>query len=380
MKLLTKIFWFSLSLCVACGSDDGGEPATLASLEISTTSLKVNVDETVQLSVIGKDASGNEVEIGSDITWSSSNGNASVNQDGIVTGLILGDFLITAIVDNVSESINMRVWDSSAPRTEIYVTDAAKFNNGGPYKIIRYDEDGGFAETLVTTNLAWPQDIVFLENSGVMLVSNLSSNSIEKFDITTGEYMGTFASVPNGPTRMKIGTDNLLYVLQWNNNGGVLRYDLDGNFIDDFTSIGINRAIGMDWDSDGNLYVSSFQGSSVRKFNSEGESLGIWISSNLQGPTNVLITENDEILVLDWSGGRIQKFDLSGEYIESFASGLTQPEGIDMLPNGKLLIGNGGASTLKILTSDGTSEGDLFPSGFGGLQQPNGVIIRLVNH
>lgn len=378
MKFLSKIFWLSLSLCIACGNDDGGETAKLTSLEIGAASLKMNVDETTVLSVVGKDQDGNEVEIDSEISWSSSNSNASVSQDGVVTGLIIGDVTIIATVDDVSESIDLRVWDSSAPRTEIYVTDAARFSNGGPYKVIRYDSDGEFAETLIDSNLAWPQDVVFLEDDGIMLVSNLSSNKIEKFDINTGEYQGTFATVSNGPTRMKIGSDNLLYVLQWNNTAGVLRFNLDGTLVDTFTSSGVNRAIGMDWDSNGNLYVSSFQGF-VRKFDSEGNDLGSLITSNLQGPTNVWVTTNNEILVLDWTGGSIQKFNLDGSFIETFASGLSQPEGIDMLPGGQFLVGNGAASKLNLFASDGTQDGDFISAGFGGLLQPNGVIVRLVN-
>lgn len=379
MKFLTGIIGLVLLLSVACGSDDGEEGSVLTSLEISISKARIDVDETATIALVGKDQNSNEIDITSEVNWSTSNANASVDASGVVTGLVIGDVTITATVEDISETIDIRVWDSTAPRTEIYVTDAARFNNGGPYKVIRYDEDGGFAETLIESNLAWPQDIVFLEDEGTMLVSNLSSNSIEEFDINTGEHKGTFASVSNGPTRMKVGADNLLYVLQWNNSAGVLRYDLEGNFVDEFTSVGVNRAIGMDWDAEGNFYVSSFQGS-VRKFDAAGNDQGSFITSNLQGPTNIWITQEGEMLVLDWTGGVIQKFDLNGAFIETFASGLTQPEGIDMLPDGKLLVGNGGGSTLRIYSSDGTSEGDLFSRGFGGLLQPNGVIIRLVNH
>ncbi|WP_370089353.1 Ig-like domain-containing protein [Ekhidna sp.] len=377
MKMLNKYFWL-LAFCIGCGGGSDAEPLVLTSIVIENNSGKIDLNETVELSLSGKDQNGNDIEITSEVTWTASNTNASVDADGVVTGLVIGDVTVTATVDDLSESIDFRIWDSTAPRTEIYVTDAAQFNNGGPYKVIRYDEDGGFAETLISSNLAWPQDIVFLEDKGTMLVSNLSSNSIDEFDINTGEYRGRFATVSNGPTRMKIGSDNLLYVLQWNNSAPVLRYNLDGTLEGEFTNAGINQAIGMDWDANGNFYVSSFQGT-VRKFDSEGNDLGIFISSNLQGPTNIWITSNDEVLVLDWTGGNIQEFDINGSFIGTFASGLTQPEGIDMLPNGKLLVGNGGGSTLKIYTSDGTSEGDLFESGFGGLRQPNGVIIRLVN-
>ncbi|MEQ6167534.1 MULTISPECIES: Ig-like domain-containing protein [unclassified Ekhidna] len=378
MKLLVNAYWLLLACCFACGEEEKETPV-LTSLTIVESPFKLDLNETVKLTLKGSDQNGSEIAITDEVLWSSSESNASIDQSGSVTGQVEGDVTITASVDDIAASIDIRIWDSTAPRTEIYVTDAARFNNGGPYKVIRYDEDGGFAETLIDSNLGWPQDIVFLEDKGTMLVSNLSTNSIEKFDINTGAHKGAFAAISNGPTRMKIGPDNLLYVLQWNNSSGVLRFDLDGNFIDTFTSVGINQAIGMDWDSNGNFYVSSFQGT-VKKFDSEGNDLGVFISSNIQGPTNIYITEDNEMLVLDWKAGTIQKFDLDGSFVGTFATGLSQPEGIERMPDGKFLIGNGQAATISVFTSEGVPEGNLFSGGFGSLIQPNGVIIRLVNY
>lgn len=381
MKAYFKVYFSLIGLCLmSCGGDDTTEqePPMLSRIVISPIPNRLDIGESVVLSIAGKDQYNDDFEIESLVEWSTNNNNASVDQNGTVTGLLVGDVTVTATVESLSQNAEIRVWDSSAPRTEIYVTDAAQFGNGGAYKVIRYDDLGKYSETLITSNLAWPQDIVFLEEDGTMLVSNLSSKKIEIFDINTGAHKGTFATISNGPTRMKIGSDNLLYVLQWNNSQGVLRYDLNGNFVDTFSSTGIDRAIGMDWDSKGNFYVSSFQGS-VRKFDSKGNDLGTLISSNLQGPTNIWITASQEMLVLDWTGGAIKKFDLSGNFNGTVASGLSKPEGIDMLPNGKFLIGNGGTSNLKVLSSGGTFESDLFASGFGGLSAPNGVIIRQVN-
>ncbi|SNT05080.1 Ig-like domain (group 2) [Ekhidna lutea] len=371
--------WLVLVCCFACGGEEEKETPVLTSLTIVESPFKLDLNETVKLTIKGMDQNGSEIDITDEVLWSSSESNASIDQSGSVTGQAEGDVTITASVDDISTSIDIRVWDSAAPRIEIYVTDAARFNNGGPYKVIRYDEDGGFAETLIDSNLGWPQDIVFLEDKGTMLVSNLSTNSIDKFDISSGAHKGAFAAVSNGPTRMKIGPDNLLYVLQWNNSAGVLRFNLDGTFVDSFTSIGVNQAIGMDWDASGNFYVSSFQGT-VRKFDSEGNDLGVFISSNIQGPTNIWIPQNSGMLVLDWKAGTIQKFDMDGSFVGTFATGLSQPEGIDRLPNGKFLVGNGKASTVNIFSSEGTPEGTLFSGGFGSLIQPNGVVIRLVNY
>ena len=39
-------------------------------------------------------------------------------------------------------------------------------------------------------------------------------------------------------------------------NGKVKRYELDGTFVDDFTSVGVSQSIGIDWDSNGNWAMS----------------------------------------------------------------------------------------------------------------------------
>ena len=58
--------------------------------------------------------------------------------------------------------------------TEIYVSDAGNFSSP-PWKILKFDENGENPETFINTNLAWPQDIVFLEEQQVVLISNLNT-------------------------------------------------------------------------------------------------------------------------------------------------------------------------------------------------------------
>ena len=182
--------------------------------------------------------------------------------------------------------------------TEIYVSDAGNFNNP-PWQILKFDENGENPEVFIDSNLAWPQDIIFLDDQGLVLISNLNTNQITKYNLASGGYLGNFAAGISGPTRMKIGDDSLLYVLQWSGDGKVRRYQLNGTFVDDFTSVGVSQSIGVDWDSTGNLYVSSFNGNNVRKFDSNGNDMGLFINSNLQGPTNIWFDDNGDLLVLN---------------------------------------------------------------------------------
>jgi hypothetical protein len=258
---------------------------------------------------------------------------------------------------------------------EIYVSDAGNFQNP-PWRILKFDQSGGNPQVFTNQALAWPQDILFLEDQGIVLISNLNSGNINRHDAETGAFINTFAGGINGPTRMKIGPDGLIYVLQWNNNAPVRRYQTNGTFVDNFTSQGVNQAIGLDWDAAGDLYVSSFNGTFVRRFGPDGSDKGLFVDTNLVGPTNIWFGENGDLFVIDYSGGAVRRYDSNGNFILDFILGLVNPEGVDFFPNGDILIGNGGNGSVRQYTSNGTLLGDRIAPGSGGLMTPNAVVVR----
>lgn len=256
----------------------------------------------------------------------------------------------------------------------IYVCDAGNFSNP-PWQIVKFDPNGQNPVAFITTNLNWPQDILFLPDSNRVLISNLGTGTIDKFDATTGAYIGNFASGIAGPTRMKIGPDGLIHVLQWNGANKVLRFELDGTPLGDFTSMAMQQSIGLDWDADGNLYVSTYTGDLVRKFDASGNHIGVFVASDLVGPTNIWFAANGDLLVADYDGNAVKRFDANGAYIGTFITGLGQIEGVAFYPNGRFLLGNGTTSSVKLFEPDGTFIQDLIPSGSGGLINPNAVVI-----
>ncbi len=257
----------------------------------------------------------------------------------------------------------------------IYVSDAGNFSSP-PWQILRYDASGANPVAFITTNLNWPQDIVFLEDSNRVLISNLGTNKITKYDATTGAYISDFATGIAGPTRMKIGIDGLLYVLQWNGSGTVRRYMLDGTYVGEFTTMGVPQSIGLDWDGAGNLYVSSYTADLVRKFDPSGNDLGAFINTDLVGPTNIWFDTNGDLFVSDYDGAAIKRFDATGAFLGTFITGVSYTEGIAHYPNGNFLIGNGATSSVKLFDPSGTYVQDLIPSGSGGLITPNAIVIR----
>ncbi len=263
--------------------------------------------------------------------------------------------------------------------SEVWVSDAGGFSNP-PWFVYKSNDLGENLEEVMnqSDNIEWPEDIFFLENENAVLISNLSANgNISKHNIDTGDFIEIFANVAGGPTRMKMGADGLLYVLQWSNTDNkVLRYQLDGTFVDEFTSTGVAQSIGLDWDASGNLYVSSYGGSFIQKFDVNGNDLGPFIDSGLAGPTNIFFDKsgNGDLIVFNWNNGIIKRFDSDGNFIEDLITGVGKCEGIDFFPNGDMLIGVGSDGSVRKYDSDFNFIENFIEE--GTLLTPNAVRIR----
>lgn len=373
-----------LTFVVFSGCDSGDDSMSvpvLSRIEIqsSITNNLLDVGEESALTVAGFDQFGEAFEITAEVSWSVDNEFVSVSNEGLVSALEVGVSTVTVMVEELSDTYQVTVWDSTAPRVEYYISDAGDVGSP-PFQILKYI-DGQHPVRFTNQNLDWPQDILFLEDQEVVLIANLNSGSISRHNANTGEFIDFFARGIDGPTRMKIGRDGLLYVLQWRGDGQVKRYDLEGSFVDDFTSVGVSQSIGMDWDAQGNLYVSSFNDGNngfVRKYDSEGNDLGIFANNTLRGPTNIWFN-GTRLFVNDWSAGAVKEFDADGAYVGDFITGLQLPEGVANDADGALLIGNGGTGAILRFNSEGRSLGALFPAGSAGLMTPNAITIRRVN-
>lgn len=380
--VMMMIIIINTVLLGSCGSDDEPQPRlNLISITSSAgTLLDIALQTQTNLTVDGTDQFGHPIEITSEIQWSASNDIVSITQDGTLTALAVGSTTVTATVEEVSANLIFSIWDSSGPSVEIYVSDVGT-NRNGPHQIIQYNSAGGSSKTFINQGVAKPQDIVFLEDQGVALVSNLGSNDINKFDIETGNLIGAFASGLNAPTRIDIGPDGLLYAVMWN-GGPVKRFQLDGTFVDDFTSRGINQAIGQAWDGQGNYYVSSFNNGAngfVRKFDGSGNDLGLFINSNLNGPTDIWFDGSGNLLVNDWSGNSVKRFDSNGNFQGLFIASVSQPEGVAIMEDGNILIGASGTGSVIMYDANGVFIQELIRSGQGSLRTPNAVIIRSID-
>ncbi len=94
----------------SCGSKSTEPPVSpVLSVTVNATRTTVAVGKTLQLSAVGRDRIGFPVA-GINFQWASSNREiATVNGDGLVTGVAMGSVMITATTGNVRGAIEISV-------------------------------------------------------------------------------------------------------------------------------------------------------------------------------------------------------------------------------------------------------------------------------
>ncbi len=265
----------------------------------------------------------------------------------------------------------------------IYVSDAGGFNTP-PWFVYQFDEDGQNPVQLLNESdgINWPNDILFIDVLGIVLLANthITNGTIQRYTYTatTWEFIDNFAEGINGPTRMKIGPDGLLvYVLQLHaGEDKVLRYETDGTFVDEFTNFGTLGQLGLDWDTSGNLYVSSYNFDKVMKFDTDGNFVEDFIDTGLDGPTNIFFDNNGsgDLIVLNWDSGVVKRFDSDGNFVEDLITDVLGCEGVDFFPNGDMLMGVAGEGVVKRYDSDFNFIEDFIEAGI--IATPNAITIH----
>ncbi|MBK7338840.1 MAG: NHL repeat-containing protein [Saprospirales bacterium] len=254
----------------------------------------------------------------------------------------------------------------------------------GESAVKEYDLAGNFLGNFVepgSGGLSGTEDMLF-HPDGSVLVTGFANTAIKRYDGATGDYLGNFTSgySLNTPSKMSIGPDSLIYVTQWGTTQNkVVRFGLDGAFVDEFTSVGAPNGLGHVWDGDKNFYIALYGNGgtgTVHKFDSLGNNLGTFISSFLlQGPTSIWWDSNGDMLVEDFTVGKVLRYNSQGQFQGEFITGMTNPEGIAFLPNGDFLIGDWGVDAVHRFDSTGLYL-DYFTSG-NGLTDANSVKLRV---
>ena len=244
----------------------------------------------------------------------------------------------------------------------------------------RYNGDTGeFMEIFIgpEAGLVNPQELL-ISYDGQLLVSSLGNPRVMKFNVETGEFLGNFTQGYSlvGPTKMKFSKDSLLYVSQWSNGqSSVAEFDgVSGQFIREVTQ-DHNTTMGQAFDEEF-MYVAVFDDGQVLQYDKEGNFVKVFSGSNfLQGPVNVIFRD-DLLYVEDWSAGAIKRFDpVTGSTKGTFISGLNNVEGSVIGPDGFLYVCEWNGGVVKKYNASTGILVERFTEG-GVLDTPNSLVFR----
>ncbi|MCC6971636.1 MAG: NHL repeat-containing protein [Phycisphaerales bacterium] len=217
--------------------------------------------------------------------------------------------------------------------------------------------------------------------AGELLVCNFNGNSVTRYDLATGAYLGTLDPAANiqGPLCARLGPDGLLYVASEGNNR-IVRFNPDTwTYKDTFVAgNGLTQPTGLTWDTNGDLLVSSFDGDSILKFDgTTGAPKGALVTSGqgtLNGPDNGIIVGPDgAIWVPSYWNNRVIRYNAdTGATIGQFAT-VARPRVMEFRGGAMFITSETNNSVRKYDVATGQYLGNFVASGSGGLTTPIGM-------
>jgi hypothetical protein len=229
--------------------------------------------------------------------------------------------------------------------------------------VLRYDEtSGAFADSFVPSKsggLRNPIGVVFGPDHNLYVTSdgqpdkiNPGHNAVLRYDGSTGDFLGAFAddkSLTN-PRSILFGPDGNLYVNNGFGTGAVLRFNgTTGAFLDNFVLTGTggldhptSMVFGPDGTNDGRLDLYVGQG-----------------------------TDNSNILRFDVTTGAFK-----GVFVTSFAGGLSRAGGMVFGPDGNLYVASSdNGMVLRFQGPDKPNPGSFLGTVVSGLSSPVGLLF-----
>lgn len=253
----------------------------------------------------------------------------------------------------------------------------------GTGSIKRYDGvTGAFIGDFVTSGLgglANPQGISFGPDGNLYVssISTVGNSSIKRFNGTTGAYMGQFNLGYSfsfaGDLTWK---DGILYAAEFNNdpvNGGIHRFDINGNHLGLFAATG-GGSDGHLFGSDGAFYAVASQQGVIKKFDG---TTGAFVS-NFANVGGLLLDlrqgGNGNLFVNVYQPGQVVQVNgTTGANMGAFVSGLATSQGQEIALDGSLLVGAYGGNVINRYNPNTGAFISAFTLG-GGLVRPNNFV------
>jgi|HubBroStandDraft_6_1064221.scaffolds.fasta_scaffold00526_18 DNA-binding beta-propeller fold protein YncE len=132
----------------------------------------------------------------------------------------------------------------------------------------------------------------------------------------------------------------------------------------------------------GIVYTADTANDRIQSYNPSTQAFAVFGSlgagsGQLDNPEAIAVSATD-MYVADTLNNRIEEFDLSGNYVNQYSTGLNQPQGIALAPDGTLWVADTMNNEIVHLSSTLTNLGDTFGSlGSGNMQffQPHSLAV-----
>ena len=207
--------------------------------------------------------------------------NTRIKKYHLETGEYLGDW------SDASFALGNPSKMSIGPDNLLYVTQWGQ--TSATAKIVRFDLNGNYLgpfTPIAPTGLGhvWDaQGNFYLAVFGV----NTNIGDIRKYD-TNGAFVESFidSSILENPTYIWWGDNGEMFVQDFT-QGKVLRYDSEGNYIEDYIT-GLLNPEGYTILSNGNLIIAERTGNQIREFDTSGNLLGRWDNGGVLNSPNFI--------------------------------------------------------------------------------------------
>jgi len=250
---------------------------------------------------------------------------------------------------------------SAAPASLLYIADS----DGGTVSTL---SPGGLPVELVT-GLAYPRAIAVY--GGRLLVAD--NDEIKQFDASTGASLGVFATLT--------GVDSLVVDLLGNvfaassTDGSLVKYNSSGATVASVTGLDTPGSLALD--DQGRLFVTQNDGlngmQGFRYLAADLSTIGAFITSGLNTP--MAATYHGGTLYISDLFGGIDQVDSSGNVTTFASTNLSFPWGLAFNSDGDLFVANSSDGFIHRFDSSGTfvdspASGFITPSGLAFAEVP----------
>jgi sugar lactone lactonase YvrE len=217
----------------------------------------------------------------------------------------------------------------------------------GTNEVLRYGSDGSFTNTFLSNpDLNGPTGLTF-DSGGNLLIGSFNADSVFRVNSAGSNFQSLVAVGAGGLSGPDVGTvigpDGALYVTSFNTNS-VLRYNATtgaslGTLIASGAG-GLTHPRGLAFHG-GNVFVTSENGNSVLRYAADGSFLGVFVSSGsggLSGASGEAFDTDGTLYLSSWQNNRILHYDANGAFLGTFASGgpLNGPTFLTIVPEPRL--------------------------------------------